>query len=275
MNIFFICALRAEAKPFIEALNLKKLLDQKAFDVYKRNNFFLCISGIGKVKAAAATAYVLTAFSKNAGDILINCGVAGYNTPLISKGETVLINKITDQDTSKEFFPNIIISHSYKEHEIHTFSKAVSLSSPEKKEFVDMESSGVYIAASRFLYLNNIYFLKVALDNLSPEGIKEESILSVMSENVNSILNFAESADLLSQNTSFEFNFSQEDERKLSELFEKMKLTKSMKDKVMLLLKKRYVCGKKTLPDMQNIIFPVTNKDERKKEFDKLIEYLS
>jgi len=138
-----------------------------------------------------------------------------------------------------------------------------------------MESSGVYIAASRFLYLNNIYFLKVALDNLSPEGIKEESILSVMSENVNSILNFAESADLLSQNTSFEFNFSQEDERKLSELFEKMKLTKSMKDKVILLLKKRYVYGKKTLPDMQNIIFPVTNKDERKKEFDKLIEYLS
>jgi hypothetical protein len=96
-----------------------------------------------------------------------------------------------------------------------------------------------------------------------------------MSENVNSILNFAESADLLSQNTSFEFNFSQEDERKLSELFEKMKLTKSMKDKVILLLKKRYVYGKKTLPDMQNIIFPVTNKDERKKEFDKLIEYLS
>ena len=62
---------------------------------------------------------------------------------------------------------------------------------------------------------------------------------------------------------------------KLSELFKKMKLTKSMKDKVILLLKKRYVYGKKTLPDMQNIIFPVTNKDERKKEFDKLIEYLS
>jgi hypothetical protein len=275
MNIFFICALRAEAKPFISALNLKKLLDKRAFDVYRRGNFFLCISGIGKVKAAAATAYVLTAFSQGSGDILINSGVAGYSTPLISKGETVLVNKITDHDTFKEFFPNIMISHSYKEHEIHTFSKAVSLSSPDKKEFVDMESSGIYVAASRFLYLNNIYFLKVALDNLNPEGIKEEEILSAMSKNVNSILEFAGKVHLLSQNSSFEFDFSEEEYRKLSVLFEKMKLTKSMKDTVILLIKKRYAYGKKYLPDTDGIISPVTNKDERKKEFDKLIEYLS
>ena len=68
-----VMATMLEAKPFIESIPLEQV-EKKPFSLYKKNNTFLILSGIGKANAAMATAY---ACQKLKPECIFNLGAAG------------------------------------------------------------------------------------------------------------------------------------------------------------------------------------------------------
>ena len=146
-----VCAYLKEAKPLIEYFGLKKRNDK--FLIYENEKITLIISGQGKLNSAIATTFLLS--TRNISHI-INFGIAGSSEYKI--GEIFLINKINDK-----YFPDILVSHKFKESEIICFDEVVT---EGNYKLVDMESEGFFKAAIKFLKSHQIHLIKVVSDNL-------------------------------------------------------------------------------------------------------------
>ncbi len=149
--IGIICAYLKEAKPLIKYFDLKKINEK--FSIYENEKISLIISGQGKLNSAIATTYLLS--TKKISNI-INFGIAG--SPEFKIGEIFLINKINNK-----FFPDILISHTFRESEI-ICADEVKIGGEFK--LVDMESEGFFKAAIKFLKAHHIYLIKIVSDNL-------------------------------------------------------------------------------------------------------------
>ena len=146
-----VCAYLKEAKPLIEYFGLKKINEK--FLIYENEKITLIISGQGKLNSAIATTFLLS--TRNISHI-INFGIAGSSEYKI--GEIFLINKINDK-----YFPDILVSHKFKESEISCFDEVVT---GGNYKLVDMESEGFFKAAIKFLKSHQIHLIKVVSDNL-------------------------------------------------------------------------------------------------------------
>jgi len=146
-----VCAYLKEAKPLIKYFNLKKVNDK--FQIYENEKISLIISDRGSLNSAIATTYILSTREINQ---IINFGIAGSRKYKV--GEIFLVNKINDN-----LFPDILISHPFRESEIKCFDKVVT---EGNYKLVDMESEGFFKAAINFLKAHQIYLIKIVSDNL-------------------------------------------------------------------------------------------------------------
>ena len=146
-----VCAYLKEAKPLIKYFNLKKSNDK--FQIYENEKISLIISDRGAINSAIATTYLLS--TRNLSNI-INFGIAGSSKYRI--GEIFLVNKINDN-----LFPDILISHPFRESEIKCFDKVVT---EGNYKLVDMESEGFFKASIKFLKAHQIHLIKIVSDNL-------------------------------------------------------------------------------------------------------------
>lgn len=176
-------ALEVEAKPLIEALNLKNLPDKK-FKIFKNENIFLIITGIGKINSAIATTYIASMFP-NKIKAFLNIGIAGHASLHI--GQIVFINKIFS--LKNQFLSDLI--------EIDFPSKTLfSVDTPKKDyedDFVyDMEGVGFLEAALKFTFIDLIYSLKIISDNKfsSLEEISKEKVENLINQNLDEIKEF-------------------------------------------------------------------------------------
>ncbi|MBO7564243.1 MAG: hypothetical protein J6T40_05275 [Clostridiales bacterium] len=164
---FIVCALTAEARPLISALSLRRDDNACPYETYFAEDCscVLCISGMGPVAASSATTYLLTRFgTKNETDFLINFGSCAGKDPGLH-----LIHKITDSTTGRDFYPDMLYDlsscglPSSSEKALVTVSKVVaSLEDPNL--LYEMEASGIFQAASRFLPPHRMLFLKYVSD---------------------------------------------------------------------------------------------------------------
>lgn len=167
--MIYICtSMYKEAVSFIKQLNLKKDLTHTKFDVFTSEEAMLVVTGIGKVRAAMAVAYLLGKNEPGKFDLLANIGICGAGNPGIAVGKVFYCNKIIDNDTKMTFYPDMLFKHPFDEASIETFSKLVSRPDEEILEgyLVDMEASGVFQAASVFLRPHQLVFIKVVSDHL-------------------------------------------------------------------------------------------------------------
>jgi len=146
-----VCAYLKEAKPLIKYFNLKKINDK--FQIYENEKISLIISDRGSLNSAIATTYILS--TRNLSNI-INFGIAGSSKYRI--GEIFLINKINEN-----LFPDILISHPFRESEIKCFDEVVT---EGNYKLVDMESEGLFKASIKFLKAHQIHLIKIVSDNL-------------------------------------------------------------------------------------------------------------
>ncbi len=93
-RVVLIMATRLEALPFIEKIPLKQV-QSKPFEVFEGDQLDLVISGVGKVKAAMATAYAC--MTRSVGT-LVNLGAAGAAKPGFKAGEWYRVSKATEHD---------------------------------------------------------------------------------------------------------------------------------------------------------------------------------
>lgn len=171
--IYIFASSITEARPLIKALNLKRDISHKAFEIYTDNSekqFHLTITGTGEENAASAVSYAVRNKINN-NDYFINVGIAA-GTKETALRKLYRINKIHFIENSKDFYP-FIYSDEFEEAPIFSGNKVLKEFPAELEKtplLYDMESAGFFIAASHFVAPDKIIIIKTVSDN----GIKNE-----------------------------------------------------------------------------------------------------
>jgi adenosylhomocysteine nucleosidase len=154
-------ALACEARPIIKHYGLKRNYSIHPFEVYQDERIDLIITGIGKVKMAAAVSYL-----RNEGGYL-NVGIAGSDT--FGLGEFIVANKIIDAATQRAFYPFFGVN------KVHCRAAVISYDKPQmsypKDSIVDMEASAFFETASLFVPQELVQSVKIVSDT-KPEEMK-------------------------------------------------------------------------------------------------------
>jgi nucleoside phosphorylase len=162
-KIFIYTALACEAKPLVNYFNLKKDVTVQQFAVYLSEDICLTVTGLGKSAMAAGVAYTQALFASGEPLLMLNIGIASHkNHPL---GRLFLIDKITDNDSQRSYYPSLISTLSCATDSISTLSKPQF--TYDQSCLCDMEASAFYETAVRFASSEYIYCLKVISDNKS------------------------------------------------------------------------------------------------------------
>ncbi len=171
--IYIITALDAEAKPLCDYYRLKRDLSLP-FTLYRNEQMVLLVSGMGKTNALMAVSALLGWWVPGSGDIMINIGICGAPSAY-TIGEGLLIHQIRDGE--RRYYPDILYTHPLCE------SSLVSVDEPQAMPYeypVDMESSAVFQAASRFFKLHQMAFMKIVSDHFTPEKVTKEGAMDLI-----------------------------------------------------------------------------------------------
>lgn len=166
--IYITCALYYEAKPFIDFYHLKKDTQYIHFEQFSNDHISLIITGTNPINAAIATTYLLSTNLIHPTDLFLNFGIAGAVHSNIRLGTLCLANHIIDLSSNRQFYPDILYSHSFCEVCLATSPKPIlgMDQSLTHCDLVDMEASGCYQAASHFFHAHQIFVVKLVSDHL-------------------------------------------------------------------------------------------------------------
>ena len=149
---YIVTALKSEAQPIIDFLNLTKKED-KNFPIFTNQDITLTVSGMGKINSAIAVTYIKPT------NKIINIGICGSSSHKI--GNLYKIKKIIDKSSQK-------VIHLNKDGETLTCVDTPQNNPNEfKNTLVDMESFGFYQASSKFVEKENILLYKIVSDKIS------------------------------------------------------------------------------------------------------------
>ena len=234
-----VTALKIEAEPIIKHFKLKS-----RDGIYQNENINLIITGQGKIKSAINTALLLSKHNY----LTLNTGIAGSEKYNIGNG--FFIHKITDTDTGFNYFPDFF---KFPSEEIHTVSKI-----GKYYNLTDMEASGFFEAAYKFLNVNEIILYKIVSDTpLYKADINE--IPSLIKSHINII-------ESLIENIAQKNDFFNEINQALTEAKNKMKLTKTQENQLKQIL---------TFYKIKNIPFPQFKELKKKEEVKEFLKSLN
>ena len=123
--VYIFAALYKEAEAMIHAFKLKKVCDNSKFQEFMNEESGIClvVTGVGCIPAAVAVSCVCTKYEVKEEDFLVNIGTCASLEPV---GSIFLCNKITDENTGRTFYPDILFKHPFMECEVYTYGKIVS-----------------------------------------------------------------------------------------------------------------------------------------------------
>ncbi|MCE2449990.1 MAG: hypothetical protein J4F35_16940 [Candidatus Latescibacteria bacterium] len=153
-----VVALAAEARPLLASHRLQGVSGHP-YRICTGEQTHLIVSGIGKVAAAAATAY-LRALIGDTPAAWLNIGIAGHGSQAV--GTPLLAHKVVDAASGKPFYPTFTAPPPCRTTLLHTVDRAQS---PAGNAAYDMEASGFCEAAQRFATSERVHCLKVVSDN--------------------------------------------------------------------------------------------------------------
>lgn len=190
-SIVIITALACEARPLISALGLRPLRENplgERFQVFHNQGVYVAISGVGKIRAAIATASILSGlFSEAPAPIVANVGIAGTSATDLVFGTPVYIHKVLDVSTTLRFYPDVLVKHGLSELALETHDHPVT-ALPTERVLVDMEGSGFIQAAATLVPPSNIALIKVISDYCSSEQLTPERAARYIEQNIPEIL---------------------------------------------------------------------------------------
>lgn len=184
--LYLITALDAEARPLIEHYSLKRDT-ALPYTLYHNDSMVLLVSGMGVMNAAMATSALLGWRIPRSEDMLINIGICGapLSYPI---SEALLIHQIIEPN--RYYYPDILYTHSLKE------SSLLCVDTPQSntQEYpADMESAGIFRAASRFFKLHQMAFIKIVSDHFTPDTVTKEGVIELMRSHLRTFENVLES----------------------------------------------------------------------------------
>ncbi len=171
VSMVVVVALQAEAQPLVESLGLKANAQSQPFRSYRRDNCHLVVSGIGKVRAAAASGWI--GARVGAADqrefatpvCWVNAGICGHASAVA--GTVVRASVICDPAVEARYYPPNVVSSGLAGAEVITVDR------PER-EFsrdcaYDMEASAFWQTATRFSTAELCAVIKVVSDGPGSE----------------------------------------------------------------------------------------------------------
>lgn len=230
--IFLAAALYCEAKPFIAGFSLKKDNSINKFQIFKNEDIILIITGTGCINTACGCTYLIGKFQGNKYDTFINIGICGSTDENINIGTTAICNKIINSNSKREFYPDMIFKHPFKEGSIESFSRIVEKSDMKYVvgDFVDMEAAGFFEAVSIFMPPHRIFSLKIVSDHLDGKNLTKDDITGLMEKSVDDIVNWI----LSIKNNSAEPKsiLSERDMDYINEIIDNLKLSVYMQNEL-------------------------------------------
>ena len=194
--LIWVAALHCEAKPVIDFLRLKKSHDHHAFDIYQKDNMCCIVSGIGKLNAAAATAWIAAIHQQSRSIAWINIGTAGSQSSAI--GSAWAINKITDIESSHCYYPVPLINSQLSTEHCQTHNQTDN--QYQSKSLSDMEASSFFGTATRFSSAELVHCIKVVSDNSeTPCSRNKNEVSELIQQNIKAIIEFSHGLSLLNQ----------------------------------------------------------------------------
>jgi len=171
-----VMAMPIEAEPFIRGFSMEPA-ETGPFPVYRHKDVILIISGIGRVRASSASAYLISRYNP---EIMINQGTAGSNTADAEAGTVFSINTVFDRDLVLYRGPG------YLKYELETFAGAPSatlltsdrpcitaLDREKAAEIADLsDMEGAAFAQVCSLFNKNGYIFKIVSDAPGAESFK-------------------------------------------------------------------------------------------------------
>ena len=269
--ISIVTALMLEAKPIIEHFKLKKDIDIHPYPVYRNSDISLIVSGIGKIKSAMAAVYLLSVYNTTKNDSLLNIGFCGASKTNYDIGSLLLINKVTDMDTKKDYYPDVLININIPQVSLQCFQQTISNNEWDNEFYCDMESTGIMEVANKFIYAHNVVLLKIISDFLQPKNLDNKILKKYITDNMHLIEN---TINEMKQNNSFIKASTSVDEIAFG-IAKNLMFSESMKK---MFLKEITKASNKGL-DVQKILEPFSNikansKTEGKKIFEKINQKL-
>ena len=189
-----VVALAAEARPLLASHRLQGVSGHP-YRICAGEQTHLIVSGIGKMAAAAATAY-LRALIGDTPAAWLNIGIAGHGSQAV--GTPLLAHKVVDVASGKPFYPTFTAPPPCRTTLLHTVDRA----QPAVGDTAyDMEASGFCEAAQHFATSERIHCLKVVSDNpQSPyQTLNAEKIEALIESQLDTVAQIGEHLRALSQ----------------------------------------------------------------------------
>lgn len=195
-KIFIYSALPCEAKPLIDFFYLKKNIVIEPFAVFFNDDICLTVTGIGKSAMAAGIAYTQALFAAVPHPILLNIGIAGHEEHAL--GGLYLIDKITDADSQKSYYPPLLFKPPCPTAGLLTVSRPQL--SYHQPYLYDMEASAFFETATRFSTGELVQCLKIISDNkeTSVENIQAKTVSALIAAQLPAIEKVMQNLDQLS-----------------------------------------------------------------------------
>ena len=189
-----VVALAAEARPLLAPHRLRGVSGHP-YRICAGEQTHLIVSGVGKVAAAAATAY-LRALIGDAPAAWLNIGIAGHGSQAV--GTALLAHKVVDIASGKLFYPTFTVSPPCHTTLLHTVDRVQPAAGDAA---CDMEASGFCEAVQRFATSERVHCLKVVSDNpqSSYQELNAEKVEALIEAQLDMIAQVGEHLRALSQ----------------------------------------------------------------------------
>jgi nucleoside phosphorylase len=158
----------------------------------------LCVTGIGKVRAAIATAHLLsnngTSLAPSENPLTLNLGVCGA-AERFSIGSLLIAQRVVDRGSGATWCPDNILSTPLETAELMTVERPVSRQTEPTSHLhlVDMEASGFAEAATLYTAPSAWAVLKIVADHFEPTSLSTERIHALIEPHAASIDEFCRS----------------------------------------------------------------------------------
>ncbi len=276
--ILLIAAMKPEADPLIRFYRLKKDMSVTAFPVFRNDSVALVISGTGKLRSAAASAMLLTMYTSRKEDtLLVNIGFAGSRTRSAVPGQLFVVHKITDADTGRDYYPDVLPETGLPRAELTTFPRPVfgpasegpSSDDGDRVLLLDMEAAGIMETSARFLETQQVLILKVVSDLLSPDGLTADLLKGYMEDKVSDLAKTIQT--VYEENLRYRKVLFADEMNKLAEIAAMLKFTKDMTRQLERILMKVCLSGGDAMPVLDEArTFTVFTKTEGKRVFEHI-----
>jgi adenosylhomocysteine nucleosidase len=165
-----VVALPCEARLFLDHYRLTRLENSSTYPIYANaeRSMHLIVSGIGKIKSAAALSYLHALTGTQSHTCYLNAGIAGAKEHLI--GECFVAHKITDFSSGKVHYPLPALIGIIDSLPVLTVDRPTA--EYPSTELIEMEAAGFHQAALQFVTQEQVQTLKIISDNANNPMLK-------------------------------------------------------------------------------------------------------